>query len=39
MARGFEMQKFVEEYKAIFLGKRRKRRNSSKPISVYFSFL
>ena len=39
MAQGFKMQKLVDEYKNIFLGKRGKRWNSSKPISVYFTFL
>ena len=39
MAQGFKMQKLVDEYKTIFLGKRGKRWNSSKTFSLCLSFL
>ena len=38
-AQGFKMQKLVDEYKTIFLGKQRKRWNSSKTFSLYLNFL
>ena len=39
MAQGFKMQKLVDEYKTIFLGKQGKRWNSLKSFSLYLSFL
>ena len=39
MAQGFKMQKLVDEYKTIFLGKRRKRWNSSETSFLHLSFL
>ena len=39
MGQGFKMQKLVDEYKTITLGKRDKRWNSSKTFSLYLSFL
>ena len=39
MAQGFKMQKLVDEYKRIFLGKPGKRWKSSKTFSLYLSFL
>ena len=39
MAQGFKMQKLVDEYKTLFLGKRGKRSNFSKTFSLYLSFL
>ena len=39
MAQGFKMQKLVDEYKTIFLGKRGKHWNTYKTFSLYLSFL
>ena len=39
MAQGFKMQKYVDEYKTIFLRKQGKRWNSFKTFSLYLSFL
>ena len=39
MAQGFKIQKLVDEYKTIFLGKRGKRWKSDKTFSLYLSFL
>ena len=39
MAHGFKMQKLVDEYKTIFLGKQGNPWNSSKTFSLYLSFL
>ena len=39
MAKGFQLQKLVDEYKTIFLGKWGKHWNSPKIFSLYLSFL
>ena len=39
IAQEFKLQKLLDEYKTIFLGKRGKRQNSSKTFSLYLSFL
>ena len=39
MAQVFKTRKLVDEYKTIFPGERRKRWNSSKTFSLYWSFL
>ena len=39
MAQGFKMQKLLDEYKTIILGKRGKRWIFSKTFSLYLRFL
>ena len=39
MAQGFKMQKLIDEYKTITLGKRGEHWNPSKTFSLYLSFL